>query len=236
MQKPLYSGKAKSIYTTDDSDILCMQFRDDFTAFNAKKCATIARKGAINNQINTFIMQYLESNNVPTHFVRQLSSTEALVHALDMISVECVVRNYATGSLCRRLGVEEGITLEPPIFEFFYKNDELNDPFINESQMLTLGWATAEEITTMQQLSFRVNELLKPLFLKARLLLVDYKLEFGRLNGQVVLGDELTPDGCRLWDTDTLEKMDKDRFRQDLGGVVEAYEEVAKRLGITLVF
>ncbi len=230
----LYAGKAKSVYTTGEPGQLVLHFRDDTSAFDGEKVAQLARKGMVNNQFNAFIMQRLEAAGVPTHFVRLLSDDEALVRRLDMIPVECVVRNLAAGSLCRRLGVEEGLALEPPTFEFFLKNDRLHDPMINESHIRSFGWASEAEVERMKALTFRVNEVLKTLFLDAGLLLVDYKLEFGRLDGEVVLGDEFTPDGCRLWDAATREKLDKDRFRQGLGGVVEAYEEVARRLGIRL--
>lgn len=169
-----------------------------------------------------------------THFIRLLSDNESVVKRLDMIKVECVVRNIAAGSLCRRLGVKEGLELDPPLFEFFLKNDELGDPMINENHIVHFGWATAMEIETMKELTFRVNAVLKPLFLAANMLLVDYKLEFGRFHGQLLLGDEFTPDGCRIWDAVTHEILDKDRFRKDLGDVIEGYEAAAHRLGIPL--
>ena len=179
-------------------------------------------------------MQKLEAAGIPTHFERLLSDDESLVKKLDMIPVECVVRNISAGSICRRLGVPEGQDLSPPTFEFFLKNDALHDPMINDYHIRSFGWASEAEVAQMKELTFRVNEVLKKLFLEAGLLLVDYKLEFGRYHGQVVLGDEFTPDGCRLWDAATRNKLDKDRFRQGLGGVVEAYEEVAHRLGVPL--
>ena len=234
IEKELYSGKAKSVYTTADADRLILRFRDDTSAFDGEKVAQLARKGMVNNKINAYIMQYLAKTGIPTHFERLLSDTECLVKRLEMIPVECVIRNITAGSICRRLGVPENQELDPPTFEFFLKNDALHDPMINEYHILAFGWAGDEEIATMKRLSFEVNDVLKQRFLEAGMLLVDYKLEFGRYHGDIVLGDEFTADGCRLWDATTRRKLDKDRFRQDLGGVVEAYEEVAERLGIDL--
>ncbi len=233
-QAELFSGKAKTVYTTDDPDKLILHFRNDTSAFDGEKIEQLDRKGMVNNKFNAFIMQKLEAAGVPTHFIQLLSDEESLVKKLDMLPIECVVRNISTGSLCRRLGVEEGMDLEPPTFEFFLKNDELHDPMINDYHILSFKWATEDEIAQMKELTFKVNDILKKLFADAGLLLVDYKLEYGRYQGGLVLGDEFTPDGCRLWDAETREKLDKDRFRQGLGGVVEAYEEVAHRLGVKL--
>jgi phosphoribosylaminoimidazole-succinocarboxamide synthase len=230
----LYAGKAKSIYTTDDADRFIMLFRDDTTAFDGEKKEALARKGMVNNKFNAFIMQKLEAAGVPTHFECLNGDNESVVKRLEMIPVECVVRNIAAGSIVRRLGVQDGMDLNPPTFEFFLKNDPLHDPMINDYHIITFGWASADEIEQMKALTFKVNAVLKQLFDEAGMLLVDYKLEFGRAKGQVVLGDEFTPDGCRLWDKETRKKLDKDRFRQGLGGVVEAYEEVAHRLGVVL--
>jgi len=230
----LYAGKAKSVYTTDDAELLILHFRNDTSAFDGEKVEQLERKGMVNNKFNAFIMQKLEEAGVRTHLVKLLSDEESVVKKLDMIPVECVVRNIAAGSIVRRLGVENGMDLNPPTFEFFLKNDELHDPMVNDYHIRTFGWATEEEVEQMKALTFKVNEVLKKLFLDAGMLLVDYKLEFGRFHGEVVLGDEFSPDGCRLWDKDTREKLDKDRFRQGLGGVVEAYEEVARRLGVKL--
>ena len=230
----LYSGKAKSVFLTQDPTQLIMEFRDDTSAFDGEKMDQLARKGMVNNRFNAFIMDHLEAKGVATHFEGLRSDTESQVKRLDMIPVECVVRNIATGSLCRRLGVEDGLDLVPPTFEFFLKNDELHDPMINEYHIASFGWATPEEVTSMKSQTFRVNEILSTLFAAGGMTLVDFKLEFGRFGGQLLLGDEFTPDGCRLWDTDTRKKLDKDRFRQGLGGVVEAYEEVALRLGVDL--
>ncbi len=232
--KELYSGKAKSVYTTSDPDLLVLRFRDDTSAFDGRKIEQLAHKGAVNNRTNAFIMQEIEKAGIPTHFVRLLSDTESLVKRLDMIPVECVVRNITAGSICKRLGVPESMDLDPPTFEFFLKNDELHDPMVNEYHIRSFGWATDDEIATMKRLTFEVNDVLKQLFLNVGILLVDYKLEFGRHHGEVLLGDEFTADGCRLWDAETREKLDKDRFRQGLGGVVEAYQAVARRLGIPL--
>lgn len=234
IEKELYSGKAKTVYTTADPDRLILHFRDDTSAFDGEKTAKLARKGMVNNKTNAFVMEQLEKAGISTHFERVLSSNESLVKRLDMIPLECVVRNISTGSLCRRLGVEEGLDLDPPVFEFFLKNDELHDPMVNEYHIRAFGWASDEEVATMKRLTFEVNDVLKQLFLDTGILLVDYKLEFGRYHGEVVLGDEFTADGCRLWDAATRKKLDKDRFRQGLGDVVEAYEEVALRLGVEL--
>ena len=230
----LYRGKAKSVYTTDDPDRLVLLFRNDTSAFDGKKIEQLDRKGMVNNRFNAFIMQKLEEAGIPTQFDALLSDNECLVKKLDMIPVECVVRNFAAGSLVKRLGVEEGMALTPPTFELFLKDDAKGDPFINQSHVVTFGWATAEQLARMQELTLKINDILKGLFDEAGLLLVDFKLEFGLFNGEIVLGDEFSPDGCRLWDKETRKKMDKDRFRQGLGGVIEAYEEVAHRLGVPL--
>jgi len=231
-RQQLYAGKAKSVYLTDNEDELILLYRNDTSAFDGEKIDQLERKGMVNNRFNAFIMQKLEQAGIPTHFVALLSDQECRVKKLDMIPVECVVRNIAAGSLVRRLGVKEGLELDPPTFEFFLKNDALHDPMVNEYHIRSFGWATDEDIATMKELTFKVNTILKQLFLDAGLLLVDYKLEFGRFKGKILLGDEFSPDGCRLWDAKTREKMDKDRFRQGLGGVVEAYEAVAQRLGV----
>ena len=236
MQKAqeLYAGKAKTVYNTTDEDRLILHFRNDTSAFDGEKVEQLDRKGMVNNRFNAFIMQTLEKAGIPTHFETLLSDTESVVKRLEMIPVECVVRNIAAGSLVRRLGVQEGMELDPPVFEFFLKNDALHDPMINDYHIQSFGWANPDEVAQMKNLTFKVNDVLKQLFLDAGMLLVDYKLEFGRFNGQIYLGDEFSPDGCRLWDAETRKKLDKDRFRQGLGGVVEAYEEVAHRLGIDL--
>ena len=233
-RQELYSGKAKSVYVTDDADKLILHFRNDTSAFDGEKIEQLDRKGEVNNKFNAFIMQKLAAAGIPTHFEALLSEQESVVKKLNMLPVECVVRNIAAGSICKRLGVEEGIDINPPTFEFFLKNDALHDPMINEYHIRSFGWATDTQVKQMQTLTFKVNDVLKALFLDAGLLLVDYKLEFGDYHGELVLGDEFTPDGCRLWDAETRKKLDKDRFRQGLGSVVEAYEEVAHRLGVDL--
>ncbi len=231
-RKELYSGKAKSVYETDDPNRYIMLYRDDTSAFDGKKLAKLDRKGMVNNKFNAFIMQKLEAAGIPTHFEKLLSDNESVVKRLQMLPIECVVRNIAAGSICRRLGVKEGIDLNPPTFEMFLKNDALGDPMINEYHVASFGWAKPEHIAKMKELTFKVNDVLKKLFLDGNMLLVDYKLEFGLYDGELLLGDEFTPDGCRLWDKDTREKLDKDRFRQDLGNVIESYELVGHRLGI----
>ncbi|NWN82054.1 MAG: phosphoribosylaminoimidazolesuccinocarboxamide synthase [Halomonas sp.] len=232
-RQELYAGKAKSVFATDDSDRVILQFRDDTSAFDGERMESLARKGMVNNCFNAFIMEKLGEAGVPTHFEKRLSDTQSLVKTLEMIPVECVVRNIAAGSLVKRLGVTEGQELAPPTFELFLKNDALHDPMINESLAETFGWASVEQLAEMKALTFKVNGVLKQLFADGGLLLVDYKLEFGLFKGQVVLGDEFSPDGCRLWDAETREKLDKDRFRQGLGGVIEAYEEVGRRIGVS---
>ena len=230
-KQELFAGKAKSIYATDNEDYVIMSFRDDTSAFDGEKIEQLSRKGEVNNKFNAFIMQQLENAGVPTHFKELFNDTESVVNNMQMMPVECVVRNVASGSLVRRLGVEDGMELSPPLFEFFLKNDELHDPMINEFHIETFGWAKAEDVSKMKELTFKVNTVLTKLFADAGMILVDYKLEFGLFKGEVVLGDEFSPDGCRLWDAETRKKLDKDRFRQGLGGVIEAYEEVARRIG-----
>lgn len=230
----LYSGKAKSVYASEQEDALILHFRNDTSAFDGEKVEQLDRKGMVNNKFNAFIMQHLEANGVTTHFLKVLSDTDSLVRRLEMIPVECVVRNIASGSICRRLGVEDGLALNPPTFEFFLKNDALHDPMVNESHITTFGWATQVDIDVMQQTTLKVNQILSKLFADAGMILVDFKLEFGRQGDTLYLGDEFSPDGCRIWDAESREKLDKDRFRKGLGGVVEAYEEVAKRLGLQI--
>ena len=228
----LYAGKAKSVYTTDDDDYLIIHFRNDTSAFDGERIEQLERKGMVNNKFTAFIMEKLEQAGVKTHHVKLLSDEEAVVKKLDMLPIECVVRNISAGSICKRLGVEEGLDLNPPTFEFFLKNDALHDPMLNDYHIRSFGWATDDEIEQMKKLTFQVNDVLKKLFADAGMLLVDYKLEFGRFKGELLLGDEFSPDGCRLWDAETRKKLDKDRFRQGLGGVIEAYEEVGNRIGI----
>ncbi|MBQ1782432.1 MAG: phosphoribosylaminoimidazolesuccinocarboxamide synthase [Gammaproteobacteria bacterium] len=230
----LYKGKAKSVYATDDADLFILQFRNDTSAFDGERVEQLDRKGMVNNKFNHFIMAKLQQAGIPTHVVKLLGDDEALVKKLTMIPVECVVRNFAAGSMVRRLGLTEGQELNPPTFEFFLKNDALHDPMVNDFHIRTLGWATDEQVARMKELTFKVNDVLKQLFDEAGLMLVDFKLEFGLFHGEITLGDEFSPDGCRLWDKETRKKLDKDRFRQGLGDVVEGYEEVARRLGVPL--
>lgn len=230
----LYTGKAKSVFATDDADRVVIEYRNDTSAFDGKKVEQLDRKGMVNNRFNAFIMEKLEDAGIRTHHEQLLSPTESLVKRLEMLPVECVVRNYAAGSLVRRLGVTEGQALNPPTFELFLKNDALGDPMINASHAVSFGWASIDQLTVMQELTLKINTVLSALFDDAGMLLVDFKLEFGLFHGEIVLGDEFSPDGCRLWDKDTKKKLDKDRFRQGLGGVVEAYEEVAARLGLVI--
>ena len=228
------TGKAKSLFTTAESDQLIMEFRDDTSAFDGKKMEALDNKGKVNNQFNAFVMEFLASKGVETHFIKLLSNNESLVYNLEMFPIECVVRNRATGSLCKRLGIEDGLILDPPLFEFFLKDDDLGDPLINDHHIESFGWASQADANLMRDLTLKINDILVDFFMEANLILVDYKLEFGKLNGKMLLADEFTPDGCRLWDKDTLEKMDKDRFRQDLGNVIETYGEVGKRLGMQI--
>lgn len=228
----LYTGKAKSVFRTDDPELFIMHFRNDTSAFDGTKVEQLADKGCVNNLFNAFIMEKLAGQGIKSHFVRLLNDTDTLVRRLDMLPVECVVRNLAAGSLCKRYGIAEGSEINPPTFEFFLKNDALHDPMINDYHILSFGWASEQQVAAMKDLTFRVNTVLKDLFLQAGLLLVDYKLEFGMCQGELLLGDEISPDGCRIWDASTRKKLDKDRFRQDLGSVVEGYREVGERLGV----
>jgi phosphoribosylaminoimidazole-succinocarboxamide synthase len=237
-RQELYRGKAKTVYASDDPSLLVMHFRDDTSAFDGVKVSQLAQKGETNNRINAFIMEKLAAAGVATHFVRLLNERDSLVTALKMIPIECVVRNVCAGSMAKRYGIAEGTRLPEPIFEFFYKSDALHDPLVNDDTVRILGWASAREIAEMRSMTLRVNQVLKPLFADAGIELVDYKLEFGHAvsdpTGPLLLGDEFTPDGCRLWDLGTEEKLDKDRFRRDLGKVIEKYREVAQRIGVPL--
>lgn len=235
MQKKtlLYSGKAKSLYESDEPGVLIEQFRDDTTAFDGAKHEKLANKGAVNHQISTHIMQLLMAEGVPTHFIKSLNDTESAIMRLTMIPLECVVRNIAAGSLCRRLGIESGRPLSPPLFELFLKNDALHDPMVNENHVLSFGWANAQQLADMKKWTLKINEILTKTFADAGLILVDAKYEFGvDAEGKIRLGDEISPDSCRIWDAKTHEKLDKDRFRQDLGDVVASYQKIAQRLGL----
>lgn len=231
--KPVYSGKAKSLYETEDAGLLITEFRDDTTAFDGEKKEKLADKGRVNNLISAHIMGKLAEAGIPTHFQSLLSPTESLVKRLRMIPIENVVRNVAAGSLCRRLGLETGMELDPPLHELFLKNDALHDPMITTEHALRFGWANEKELSEMKSLSLKINAVLKTLFANHGMILVDAKYEFGvGLDGKIYLGDEISPDSCRIWDMSTREKLDKDRFRQDLGNVVASYQKIAKRLGI----
>ncbi|KZY86031.1 phosphoribosylaminoimidazolesuccinocarboxamide synthase, partial [Oleiphilus sp. HI0071] len=212
-QELLYAGKAKSIYRTEDPQFMVMEFRDDTSAFDGEKMEQLERKGMVNNKFNAFVMEKLAAAGIETHFERLLSDNESLVKNLEMLPVECVVRNRAAGSLVRRLGVEEGAELSPPTFELFLKDDALHDPMVNTSLCVTFGWATEAQLSEMKRLTLEVNNVLSSMFNEGGMILVDYKLEFGVVDGRIVLGDEFSPDGCRIWDAETLNKMDKDRFR-----------------------
>ena len=233
MQKleQLYEGKAKKVFRTDDPELLIVDYKDDATAFNGLKKGSIAGKGVINNQMSNRLMAKLEKAGVPTHFVQELSPRETLVKRVSIVPLEVIVRNLSAGSFAKRYGVEEGIVFDAPTIEFSYKNDELGDPLLNSYHALALKLATAEEIDTIKRYAFQVNDFLKALWAECGVILVDFKLEFGRLaDGSIVLADEISPDTCRLWDEKTHEKLDKDRFRRDLGVVEDAYAEIMKRL------
>ena len=229
--RQLYEGKAKKVYATADENLYIVSYKDDATAFNGLKKGTIAGKGVINNRMSNMLMQMLEQQGVPTHFVKELSDRETLVKKVSIVPLEVIIRNISAGSFAKRYGVEEGIVFDNPTIEFSYKNDDLGDPLLNRYHALALKLATEDEIDTIERMAFKVNEVLKAYFLKLNITLVDFKLEFGRLpDGAIVLADEISPDTCRFWDKDTGEKLDKDRFRRDLGGVEEAYNEVMRRL------
>ena len=228
----LYEGKAKKVYATDDPDILIVDYKDDATAFNGIKKGTIVGKGVINNKMTNHVFKILESKGVPTHFIEELSDRETAVKKVEIVPLEVIIRNVAAGSFSKRLGVEEGTVLKQPTIEFSYKNDDLGDPLINSYFAVALGLATWEEIDTIKKYAFKVNDVLREYFLQANIKLIDFKIEFGRYHGQIILADETSPDTCRLWDVNTNEKLDKDRFRRDLGNVEEAYNEVFSRLGL----
>ncbi len=233
MQKKeqLYEGKAKKVFATDDPELYIVDYKDDATAFNGEKKGTIAGKGVINNVMSNHMFQILEKQGVPTHFVEQLSERETVVKKVSIVPLEVIIRNISAGSFAKRYGVEEGIVFARPTVEFSYKNDDLGDPLINDYHAMALGLATAEEIEKIKAMAFQVNEVMKAYFDKLNVILVDFKLEFGKTSdGAIILADEISPDTCRLWDKDTKEKLDKDRFRRDMGGVEEAYQEVMRRL------
>lgn len=227
----LYEGKAKKVFATADAELCIVSYKDDATAFNGLKKGTIVGKGVVNNRMTNMLMQLLERQGVPTHFVKELSDRETLVKKVSIVPLEVIIRNVSAGSFSKHYGVPEGIVFEEPTIEFSYKNDELGDPLLNEYHALALKLATKEEIATIKRYAFKVNDVLKEYFLKLGVRLIDFKLEFGRLpDGTIVLADEISPDTCRFWDVNTNEKLDKDRFRRDLGGVEDAYREIFKRL------
>lgn len=230
-KEQLYEGKAKKVYATEDADLYIVSYKDDATAFNGLKKGTISGKGVINNRMSNFLMQILEKNGVPTHFVEGINDRETIVKKVSIVPLEVIIRNVSAGSFSKKYGVEEGIVFDEPTIEFSYKNDDLGDPLLNAYHAIALKLATREEIETIKSMAFKVNEVLCEYFKGMNIRLVDFKLEFGRLSdGTIVLADEISPDTCRLWDIDTNEKLDKDRFRRDMGGVEEAYQEVMRRL------
>lgn len=228
----LYEGKAKKVFATDEPDKVIVDYKDDATAFNGEKKGTIIGKGVINNKMTNFLLQKLEEKGIPTHFIEELDERRTLVKKVDIIPLEVIVRNKVAGSFAKRMGLEEGMELKCPILEFSYKNDDLGDPMINHYMALAIGIATQEDIDTISNMAFQVNEELKKIFEAADIELIDFKLEFGRYHDQIVLADEISPDTCRFWDIHTHDHLDKDRFRRNLGNVEDAYQEVYRRLGI----
>ncbi len=230
-QEQLYEGKAKKVYATNDPDLVIVDYKDDATAFNGEKKGTISGKGVINNRMTNYMFGMLEKEGVPTHLVEEISERETIVKKVSIVPLEVIIRNVAAGSFSKRMGVEEGRQLLTPILEFSYKNDDLGDPFINDYYALALGLATKEEIETITKYAFKVNEFMVNFFKKLNIDLIDFKIEFGKTSdGTIILADEISPDTCRFWDSTTHEKLDKDRFRRDMGGVEEAYQEIMKRL------
>ena len=230
-REQIYEGKAKKVFATDDPNLVVVEYKDDATAFNGLKKGTIAGKGVINNRVSNHMMRMLEKEGVPTHLVEEISDRETVVKKVQIVPLEVIIRNISAGSFSKKYGVEEGIVFEEPTIEFSYKNDELGDPLINAYHALALKLATKEEIARIKELAFKVNDVMKAYLLTLGIKLVDFKLEFGRLpDGSVVLADEISPDTCRFWDSETNEKLDKDRFRRDLGGVEDAYNEIMRRL------
>ena len=228
----LYEGKAKKVYTTENPDVLIVDYKDDATAFNGVKKGTIVGKGVVNNRMTNHIFRMLEEKGIPTHFIEELSDRETAVKKVEIVPLEVIVRNVAAGSFSKKLGIEEGFKLLSPTLEFSYKNDELGDPMINDYYAVAIGAATREEIDKITELVFKINEILVDYFKSIKVDLIDFKVEFGRYKGQIILADEISPDTCRFWDSETHEKLDKDRFRRDLGHVEEAYEEIYRRIGL----
>ncbi|MBX9230655.1 phosphoribosylaminoimidazolesuccinocarboxamide synthase [Coprococcus catus] len=228
----LYEGKAKKVYTTENPDVLIVDYKDDATAFNGVKKGTIVGKGVVNNRMTNHIFRMLEEKGIPTHYIEELSDRETAVKKVEIVPLEVIVRNVAAGSFSKKLGIEEGFKLLSPTLEFSYKNDELGDPMINDYYAVAIGAATREEINKITELVFKINEILVDYFKSIKVDLIDFKVEFGRYKGQIILADEISPDTCRFWDSETHEKLDKDRFRRDLGHVEEAYEEIYRRIGL----
>ncbi|MCI8487271.1 MAG: phosphoribosylaminoimidazolesuccinocarboxamide synthase [Clostridia bacterium] len=228
----LYEGKAKKVFATSDPDVVLVSYKDDATAFNGLKKGTIAGKGVVNNRMSNHMFRMLEKAGVPTHYIEELGDRETLVKKVEIVPLEVIIRNIAAGSMSKRLGIAEGTELKCPVIEFSYKNDALGDPMINDYHAMGMGLATREEINKITELAFKVNEFMIDYFRKLNIDLVDFKLEFGKFHGEIILADEISPDTCRFWDSTTKEKLDKDRFRRDMGGVEEAYAEMMKRLGL----
>ena len=228
----LYEGKAKKVYTTENPDVLIVDYKDDATAFNGVKKGTIVGKGVVNNRMTNHLFRMLEEKGIPTHYIEELSDRETAVKKVEIVPLEVIVRNVAAGSFSKKLGIEEGFKLLRPTLEFSYKNDELGDPMINDYYAVAIGAATREEINKITELVFKINEILVDYFKSIKVDLIDFKVEFGRYKGQIILADEISPDTCRFWDSETHEKLDKDRFRRDLGHVEEAYEEIYRRIGL----
>lgn len=226
----LYEGKAKKVFATNDPDLVIVDYKDDATAFNGEKKGTIVGKGAINNKMTNYMFKLLEKEGIPTHLVKEISDRETIVKKVEIVPLEVIVRNVAAGSFSKKLGIEEGTPLKTPTLEFSYKCDELGDPFINKYYALGLGLATEEEIADITKYAFKVNEFMLGFFKKLNIDLIDFKIEFGRYHGQIILADEISPDTCRFWDSTTHEKLDKDRFRRDMGGVEDAYQEIMHRI------
>ena len=229
-KEQLYEGKAKKVFATENPDYVIVSYKDDATAFNGLKKGTITGKGVINNRMTNYMFGLLEKAGIPTHLVEELNDRETLVKKVEIVPLEVIVRNVAAGSFSKKLGIEEGTPLKQPTLEFSYKNDDLGDPFINDYYALGLGLATKEEIDTITKYAFAVNDFMLDFFKKLGIDLIDFKLEFGRFKGEIVLADEISPDTCRFWDSKTHEKLDKDRFRRDMGGVEDAYKEIMKRI------
>ncbi len=229
-KEQLYEGKAKKVFATNDPDYVIVDYKDDATAFNGEKKGTIRGKGVVNNKMTNYMLKLLEKEGVPTHFVEEISDRETVVKKVEIVPLEVIVRNVAAGSFSKKLGIEEGTPLKRPTLEFSYKNDDLGDPFINDYYALGLGLATEEEIADITKYAFMVNDFMLKFFKEHNIDLIDFKIEFGRFHGKIILADEISPDTCRFWDSTTHEKLDKDRFRRDMGGVEEAYQEMMKRI------